>query len=130
MEPGRRHTLGQKAERYALAWLRRAGLDLVTRNFRTRHGEIDLVMHDVECLVFVEVRLRRHTAFGRAAGSIDHYKRRRLILAAATFLARHRRWQKSPIRFDVVALDASAGGDYGVDWIRDAFRPDRATDLG
>lgn len=87
-------------------------------------------MRERECLVFVEVRLRRHTAFGRAAGSVDHHKRRRLILAAATFLARQRCWRESPVRFDVIALDSAANGAIGVDWIRDAFRPDQATDIG
>ena len=87
-------------------------------------------MHEVECLVFVEVRLRRHAAYGRAAGSVDHRKRRRLILAAATFLSRHRRWQNSAVRFDVIALDSAPDGTIGVDWVRDAFRPDQATDIG
>ena len=87
-------------------------------------------MCEAECLVFVEVRLRRHTAFGRAAGSVDQHKRRRLILAAAIFLSGHRRWQRSPVRFDVIALNSAVDGKIGVDWIRDALRPDKATGIG
>ena len=53
--------LGKRAEDEALEFLSAAGLQLLARNFRRRGGEIDLVMLDGGCLVFVEVRFR-HTA--------------------------------------------------------------------
>ncbi len=124
MDARRRDALGKNAERRALARLRRAGLTLVARNFRTRYGEIDLVMQDDACLVFVEVRFRGPTAFGHAAGSVDSGKQRRLVRAADTFLVCQPRWRHHPVRFDVMAMNATDGGALKVDWIRDAFRPD------
>jgi putative endonuclease len=58
---------GRQAEDRALAYLQTQGLVLITRNFRSRRGEIDLVMRDAATLVFVEVRKRRSQRFGGAA---------------------------------------------------------------
>lgn len=112
---GHTQDVGQRAEAQALARLIEHGLQPVTRNYRCRGGEIDLVMRDGDCLVFVEVRFRRSIGFGGALASIDARKRRRLAVAAEHYLARHG-W-RGPCRFDVVAFD---GGSKQT-WIRDAF---------
>ncbi|HUM92822.1 MAG TPA: YraN family protein, partial [Candidatus Competibacter sp.] len=52
------------AEDLARRHLETRGLTLVTRNFRCRVGELDLIMRDGEQLVFVEVRSRRHSRYG------------------------------------------------------------------
>lgn len=94
---------GQAAEDRALAHLMRHGLTLIERNFLCRGGEIDLVMQQQETLVFVEVRQRSGKSFGGAAASVTPAKQRRMILAAQTYLQRHR--TPPPCRFDVVAID-------------------------
>ncbi|HJX17417.1 MAG TPA: YraN family protein, partial [Acidiferrobacterales bacterium] len=58
---------GAQAEALACAHLERAGLRLLTRNYRCPQGEIDLVMDDRDTLVFVEVRYRRSNTFGTPA---------------------------------------------------------------
>ena len=60
--------VGDEAERAAERFLIAQGLKLVERNFRTRLGEIDLIMREGESLIFVEVRLRKNNDFGGAAG--------------------------------------------------------------
>ena len=50
--------LGNRAETPTLHYLKIIGLRLVTRNYRCRFGEVDLIMRDDDCLVFVEVRCR------------------------------------------------------------------------
>ena len=93
---------------------------LVTRNYRCRRGEIDLVMRDTDTLVFVEVRRRRSRAFGGGLESVDARKRARLIAAAEHYLVRKRIGDERPCRFDVVAID----GPYPhvtVEWICGAF---------
>ena len=62
---------GKKAEDVACSFLQRNGLSLVERNYHCRYGEIDLIMHDDDTLVFVEVRYRNSNKFGDAAESID-----------------------------------------------------------
>jgi len=114
-------TLGDKAERFACAWLTRRGLRLVAQNFRCRGGEIDLVMLDEDCLTFVEVRYRRSSSFSAPAATVDARKQRKLLRTAAMFLGRHRKYANHTMRFDVLALAGNRAID--VQWIRDAFRP-------
>lgn len=87
----------------------------MARNFRTRHGEIDLVMRDGETLVFVEVRLRSTARFGGAAASITGAKRARLVAAAEGYLAQLGR--EPPCRFDAVLLDGL--DPVRMTWLRD-----------
>lgn len=104
---------GREAEARAARYLERQGLKVLTRNYRCRGGEIDLVCRDGETLVFVEVRLRSNRNFGGAAASITAAKQRRIALAARHYLA------GKPLpacRFDAVLLDGET-----IDWIRSAF---------
>ncbi|NRR29995.1 YraN family protein [Oxalobacteraceae bacterium] len=94
---------GQGGEALALAHLQGHGLLLVERNFLCKMGEIDLIMRDGDCLVFVEVRRRADMLHGGAAASITPRKIKRLVRAAQYFLQRYR--HLPPCRFDVVAID-------------------------
>ena len=117
-----RKDAGDRAERVALSHLLAAGLQLVTRNYRCKAGEVDLVMLEGEILVLVEVRFRRNALFGGAAASVIHRKRRRLIKTAHHLLLTRSSLRRYPARFDVVAIDGSVDGALQVDWIKDAFR--------
>lgn len=113
---------GTRWERRALEHLLSRGLKKIACNFRCRLGEIDLVMLDRECLVFVEVRYRRTSRFATAATSVDSWKQRKLTQAAAAFLARNPQYCDNPVRFDVVAFDAAYGDECTLQWLKDAFR--------
>ena len=119
-----RQSLGDRKEKEALRFLQQRGLELVERNFRSRFGEIDLVMRDEDCLVVVEVRYRRTGGFGGAAASVDRRKRQRLTLAAEFFLRSRAQYAGWPLRFDVIALNGDIGGSGSLQWIADAFRPE------
>ena len=109
--------VGTTAERLAERHLQQAGLKLLTRNFRCRMGEIDLVMQDGDHLVFVEVRLRKHQGFGGAGASIDAKKQQRIVKAAQHYLATLT--HTPACRFDVVLLNGL--DDTCIEWIRNAF---------
>lgn len=103
--------------------LLREGLREIASNANYRSGELDLVMRDGACMVFVEVRYRRHAGFGGGAASVDAVKRRKLVRAAQAFLAAHHEFANTPCRFDVV----EASGDPAapdLSWLKDAFRGD------
>ena len=112
---------GEEGEDRALAHLLRAGLTLVTRNYRvaagprSRGGEIDLIVRERDgTLVFVEVRQRAAGARVGAAASVSATKRRRLVFAAQHYL--NRLPALPPCRFDVVAIDGER-----LEWLRAAF---------
>jgi len=94
--------LGNRGERHAAQYLRKQGLRILARGYRTPLGEIDLIARDGDVLVFVEVKSRRQ---GQPAEAVTLEKQRRLTLAALQFLAAHRLLEKDqPARFDVVAI--------------------------
>ena len=114
-----RQALGKRGEDLAVAELERRGYAILTRRYRTRHGEIDLVAQDGTTIVFVEVKVRLTGEFGHAAEAVSPQKQRRLVSMAGDYLARHRLWDR-PCRFDVVAMDGEGAGPQ-VTLYRDAF---------
>lgn len=112
---------GDDAERIAERFLIRHGLKLGARNYRCRHGEIDLIMQDGETLVFVEVRLRKPMRgkgdFGGALASITAAKQAKIIATAQHYLAGMK--HLPPCRFDVVLLNGLNVQD--VEWLTSAF---------
>ena len=106
-----------ESEGFAEKYLQQNHLIPIERNYRSRFGEIDLIMQDNDTLVFVEVRQRSSNAFGGAAASIDLCKQRRLILTAQRYVAKLH--PTPPCRFDVVLMDNKQGKN--LEWIRNAF---------
>ncbi|AMN45828.1 hypothetical protein ACG33_01635 [Steroidobacter denitrificans] len=120
MDKRRRQDTGRHAEDTALAYLQRAGLTLVIRNYRCKAGEIDLVLRDGATLVLTEVRYRSEARFGSAAASVTWRKQRRLANAARHLLLTHPELRCHPARFDVIAIDGRIPGST-IDWIKNAF---------
>ncbi len=107
---------GDDAENLAAAFLQRAGITLVARNFRCRLGEIDLIARDGKTLVFVEVRMRSSDRFGGAAASITAAKRKKLLRTARYYLAGVAR--PPACRFDALLVN---GVDNSIEWLKNAF---------
>ena len=111
---------GSRWEKVAESFLRDKGLKTLSRNFRGRCGEIDLVMLDGATLVFAEVRFRARSTHGGGAASVDAVKQQRISRAAREFLQRERRHARRPCRFDVIAIGQEQGRAR-LRWIRGAF---------
>ena len=109
---------GREAETRAWQYLQERGLRLLQRNYRSRRGEIDLVLQDQDSLVFVEVRYRRESRFGSGAESVDRRKQSKLIACAQHYLQTYPKTARQPCRFDVVSVGGSSGS---IEWIRNAF---------
>lgn len=109
-------SIGAIAEKQAEQYLIKCQLTLIQRNFRSKMGEIDLIMQDADSLVFVEVRYRKNDHFGGAAASVDTRKQRKLIKTAQYYLAWHPKYAKIACRFDVVCIQ----GD-NIEWLKNAF---------
>jgi putative endonuclease len=107
---------GVAAEALAAGYLEERGLKIIARNYRCRLGEIDLIARQGGTTIFIEVRSRKSSAFGGAAGSITARKRARLIRAARHYLSGTR--AMPPCRFDALLIE---GDPPRIEWIRDAF---------
>lgn len=118
--PGDRTSRGNWAEEVAARHLANHGLVCRERNFRSRYGEIDLVMEDGALVVFVEVRSRSVAGFMDPVESVDRRKRARISRTADTWLRVRGRVRDPACRFDVVTV---IGGpeDPDVRWLRGAF---------
>ncbi len=95
---------GERAEARALAYLVERGHVPVTRNFRVKGGEIDLVTRDGTVLVFTEVRHRSGTSHGAAHESVTPAKVARVRRTATRYLLRAHGTDAVACRFDVVAI--------------------------
>lgn len=95
--------VGRTAEDLAADYLTGAGYTVVTRRYKARHGEIDLVALDGDTLVFVEVKSRSAPGYLPEA-SIGERKLKALWAAAREYLAAMGETERT-CRFDLVALD-------------------------
>ena len=111
---------GQLAEKRAERYLRKQGLKLVARNYRSPYGEIDLIMRQREMLVFVELQYRRSQAFGLAAETVDWRKRKKLRSTAEHYLQSEKSSYDRPCRFDVICLSGDCRNG-AINWYPDAF---------
>jgi putative endonuclease len=118
---------GHDAEQQACEHLQAQGLRLLERNYRSRFGEIDLIMRHANTLVFVEVRYRRSTRFGSPAETVDTRKQARIRATAEHYLQQHPQHTGVSCRFDVVAMTpatdthAQQAPHYTLNWLPDAF---------
>jgi putative endonuclease len=125
MSASRRRT-GQIAEDLVAGRLVGAGWEILERNARTRHGELDIVALDGRTLVFIEVKAARHgTSFGpeRPILSIDFRKQRRVRRLASAWMSERRSLPRyEEIRFDAVGVTLDrADRPVDLDYIKGAF---------
>jgi putative endonuclease len=120
MTASARAGLGAAGEAAVAAWYRRAGYDVVDRNWRCREGELDLVLTRAGIVVFCEVKTRMSTAFGAPVEAITVRKQQRLRTLALRWLeARPGHWRA--LRFDVGAVVRDERGRLLVEVLEDAF---------
>jgi len=106
-----RQHLGRAGERLAREHLQRLGYRVVASNYRTRFGEIDLIVCDDTWLVFVEVKARRVGALESALQAVPPAKQRRVrSMAAAWLVEATDRPRSRELRFDVVAVTVDRDG--------------------
>ncbi len=90
------------------AWLERNGYEIITRNFRCRIGEVDLIAKNEGYLVFIEVKFRKNACMGAPYEAVDGRKQMRIRQTARWYMKMKRLPANTPVRFDVMAV---SGGD-------------------
>ena len=97
--------IGNEGEDKACAYLIDNSYRIIERNFRTRSGEIDIIAHKDDVLVFVEVKTLPSGNAEILAHELDLRKQRKIVKTANFFLLKHREYNNSKIRFDVIVID-------------------------
>lgn len=105
----------------ACAALAKRGYQVLTRRYRTKWGELDIVARHHEVLVFVEVKARQDGSFGEPEEAVTVRKQQRLTWMATDYLSRFGLHDVA-CRFDVVGIN-TASQTAAITVIEDAFRP-------
>lgn len=111
--------IGDRGETLALKHLTSKGYELVERNYRTRYGEIDLILRDGQTLVFVEVKLRHGTGYGDPLESVTPRKQEQVRAVAEQYLDETQP-DFEELRFDVVGI-LDGRGRPEITHVKDAF---------
>lgn len=105
-----RAEFGRKGEAAAAQYYFRQGYVLVAHGYRTRMGELDLVLDGHGLLVIAEVKARGQAPLVQGCEAVGPQKRRRIILATQHFLCCHPQYGDRPVRFDVLEVTQAPGG--------------------
>ena len=115
-----RRALGARGEAIAARWYETRGYRVLDRNWRTRQGELDLVLGRDRVVVFCEVKTRTSDAFGEGVEAVTPTKQARLRRLAGEWLSTHDARARD-LRFDVVSILAPRDGLPQVDVYEAAF---------
>lgn len=116
----RRQRIGRRGEELAAGKLVGMGCEILARNYRCPHGEVDIICQDDLTLAFVEVRARTGNDYGSPEESVTLAKQARLANVAAYYLQEHG-IGAADWRIDLVAVEFEPGGSVRrVEWIKNA----------
>ena len=112
---------GKLAEELAANYLSEHKVKLISRNFHSRFGEIDLIGLDKEILLFIEVRYRKDEHYLAAVETIDQHKCKRIVITSEYYLNKHKKYQSYYCRYDVITI-TGALDEPVIEWIKNAFQ--------
>ena len=115
----RTKTLGNAGENFAASYLESRGYKIITKNFRVRSAEIDIVAEKDSVIIFVEVKTRSSIKHGLPIEAVNFRKQQKIIEAASVFL-QDEKYCESACRFDVVEI-YSDGMKFSARHIENAF---------
>ena len=110
---------GHWGEVKAAEYLQAQGYEIVVKNYRHRHAEIDLIAKQGKLMIFVEVKTRSGTGFGMPEEFVNYAKSRLIMKAAENYIFDHD-WLYD-VRFDIISILIRPNGDLNIRHIKDAF---------
>lgn len=109
--------LGKWGEDLAAKFLEGQGYEILERDWKSGHHDLDIVAGNEEGLAIVEVKTRRNRLFGDPEEAIDYKKRLSLQSAINHYIKAHH--IKAPVRFDVISIVGTIGSTPEIDHIKD-----------
>jgi putative endonuclease len=115
-----RKETGDRGEDLAANMLEKSGFEILERNYRYGHGEIDIIAKESGILVFIEVKTRKNLEFGRPESGITKNKQRQIRKIAEAYLY-EKRISDVDCRIDLVAVLLKKNLPPEINHIKNAF---------
>ena len=109
--------LGKWGEDLAAEYLQEKGYEILERDWKSGHYDLDIVAREGDTLVVVEVKTRRNRLFGDPEEAIDHKKLRSLQSAINHYIKSHPASRN--VRFDIISIVGTIGSQPEIDHIKD-----------
>ena len=109
--------LGKWGEEIAARFIEKNGYEILERDWKSGHHDLDIIARDEDTLVIIEVKTRRSRLYGDPEESIDHKKRLSLLSAINHYVKSHH--INAPVRFDIISIVGMIGSTPEIDHIKD-----------
>jgi len=109
--------LGRWGEEQAAEYLQEQGYEIIERDWKSGHHDLDIIARDGQALVIVEVKTRRNRLFGSPEEAVDYKKRQSLQRAMNHYVKSHRTYGQ--MRFDIISVVGTIGCKPEIDHIKD-----------
>jgi len=113
-------SFGEKGEELAVKYLKNLGYEIVARNYRFGHGEIDIVAKDKDTLVFIEVKTRENLNFGPPELAVTKRKQQQIKKISEAYLYENNIFD-TECRIDVIAILMERNKNPEINHIINAF---------
>jgi putative endonuclease len=108
--------LGKWGEALAAEYVEKQGYEILERDWKSGHHDLDIIAKDEDTLVIIEVKTRRNRLFGDPEEAIDYKKRLSLQSAINHYVKSHH--INAPVRFDVISIVGTVGSTPDIDHIK------------
>lgn len=112
---------GQAIEKACYSFLLKQNISIISANFYSKMGEIDLIGYDHNILIFFEVRYRNKTNYGSSFDSVTKKKQEKIYKTALFFLQKHPEFKEHNYRFDIIGA-STYNGEIQFQWQKNAFQ--------
>lgn len=112
--------LGDLGEALAIQYLKEKKYDIVKTNYRFQRNEVDIVVEDANCLIFIEVKTRQTAQIGPPWKAVHRHKQRQIIRCAHQYMIENDSEQEA--RFDIISIVHNSKGTF-IEHIEEAFYP-------
>lgn len=119
----RHNELGKWGEQYAADYLQGIGYDIIERDWRIGHRDIDIIARtgDGTTVVFVEVKTRTSDVVTKPDDAVDIKKIRNIGYAANNYIKT--KGIVDEVRFDIISIIGNNKENAQLEHIIEAFNP-------
>lgn len=111
--------LGKFGEKQAIQFLKQNSYKILSINYKTKLGEIDIIALDQDVVCFIEVKTRKSDRFGLPSEAVTIFKQKQIVNSAWIYLKTRKLLDKKA-RFDIVSVNCF-GNNQKITLIKDAF---------